>query len=104
MGKFLYYKDKYAEGGTTAIVAVEKSTGEDYADVSVNLIGYGMKPRNENHIFVPSYNFTKETLETFISDLGKKVVREIPIGYGQGIELELKDNWKEICQDYKDLL
>lgn len=101
--EFIYYKDKYAEDGTTAIVAVEKSTGEHYANVSVNLSVYGMKPQSENHIFIPLYKFTKNALDTFISDIGKKVVREVPIGFGQGIELELKDNWKEICIDYKDM-
>lgn len=99
MEKLVYYKGKYQADGTTAIVAVEESTGEEYATVSVNLGEYGMKPQSENHIFIPSYKFSKEALDTFVSDLGKKVVREVPIGFGKGIELELKDNWKEICQD-----
>lgn len=99
MEKLVYYKGKYQADGTTAIIAVEESTGEQYATVSVNLSGYGMKPQSENHIFIPSYNFTKEALDTFILDLGKNVVREVQIGFGKGIELELKDNWKEICQD-----
>ena len=98
MEKLVYYKGQY-QNGTTAIEAVEAATGEPYATVSVNLEGYGMLPKDENHIFVPTYNFSKEFLETLMEDLIKKVVREVPIGYGSGLEVELKDNWKEICQD-----
>lgn len=98
MEKLQYFKGKY-QNGTTAIQAVVAETGEPYATVSVNLEGYGMQPKDENHIFVPTYNFSKEFIGTLMEDLFKNVVRVVPIGFGQGLEVELKDNWKEICQD-----
>ena len=98
MEKLVYYRSQYQDG-TTAIVAVEEATGEDYATVSVNLGGYGMQPQNENCIFIPTYKFSGEALDTFKNDLVKRVIRQVPIGFGEGIEVELKDNWKDICKE-----
>ena len=101
MEKLQYFKGKYCDG-TTAIQACNAETGELYATVSVNLGGYGMKPQNENCIFIPTYKFefSDEFVQKIKDDLVKKVIRKVPIGFGEGIEVELKDNWKEFCEDW----
>lgn len=99
MEKLIYYRSRYEADGSTAIIAVEESTGEQYATVSVCLVDQGDKPQNENCIFIPAYNFSKAALDTFMTDLVKRVIRTIQIGFGTGLEVELKDNWKEICKD-----
>ena len=69
---------------------------ELWCDVSVCLADYGMKPADENCIFVPAYKMNPETLEILERDLFAEVInKEIPIGFGTGWLVKLKDNWKE---------
>lgn len=99
MEKLTFLKTQYADG-TTAIQAVT-ADGEPWATMSINLGGYGMFPQSENHIFVPTYKLDSDTFEAFKSALVKKVVNDnVPIGYASGMEVELVDNWKEICEDF----
>jgi hypothetical protein len=47
-------KGRYADG-STAIVAQDAITGEQEAKVTVNMVAYGQKPRNDNHVFIKDY-------------------------------------------------
>lgn len=95
-----YVRGKYHDG-TTAIKAYDKKDGFPYCSVTVNLGYYGMTPEEKNHVFIPTYKLPEEALETIKRDLVKSVIRTVPIGYGEGIEVELKDNWKEICPEFR---
>lgn len=98
MEKLVFCKGKYADG-TTAIQAVTEE-GEVWATMSVNLGGYGMSPRDENHIFVPTYKLDPDTFEVFKKTLVAEVVNPVvPIGFATGFEVRLVDNWKDLCED-----
>lgn len=92
----LTYKKGYYFDGTTAIMAFEG--GQPYATVSVNLTDYNMKPKDENHIFVPAHNFDETFIATLFEDILEAKVRDIRYGWGRGFEAKLKNNWKEICE------
>ena len=70
--------------------------GEFYAEVSIDLLCYGILP-GPNRIIIPSYKFTKNELATIKRDLVKRVITRINYGpfdaYGELVEL--KDDWKE---------
>ena len=94
MDKFTYGRSTYVADGSTYICAFKD--GELWCDVSVCLADYGMKPSDENCIFVPAYKMNPETLEILERDLFAEVIsKEIPIGFGTGWLVKLKDNWKD---------
>lgn len=90
-----YKRGTYFDG-TTAIMAYED--WQPFANISVNLADYGMKPKDENHIFVPAHNFDETFIATLFEDILEEKVRDIRYGWGTGFEAKLKDNWKEICE------
>lgn len=93
--KMTYKRGTYFDG-TTSIMAFEG--GHPYAKVSVNLTDCNMKPKDENHIFVPAHNFDETFIATLFEDILKEKVRDIRYGWGTDFEAKLKDNWKEICE------
>ena len=95
--KFIYKRSEYVADGSTAIMAYDED-GFPYGDVTVCLVEYGMVPPNENYIFVPKYKITNEFYKVLSRDLFKEVISEIPIGFGKGELVKLKDNWKELCE------
>ena len=99
MEKLTYGRSTYVADGSTYIRALTED-GEPWCDVSVCLADYGMKPTDENCIFVPAYKMDRGTLEVLERDLFDEVLsKEIPIGFGTGWLVKLKDNWKEICPE-----
>ena len=97
MEKLTYGRSIYVADGSTYIGAFTED-GAPWCDVSVCLVDYGMKPADENCIFVPAYKMDPETLEILERDLFAEVLnKEIPIGFGTGWLAKLKDNWKEFC-------
>ena len=96
MDKFTYGRSTYVADGSTYICAFKDD--EHWCDVSVCLADYGMKPADENCIFVPAYKMNPETLEVLERDLFAEVInKEIPIGFGTGWLVKVKDNWKELA-------
>ena len=90
-----YYKGEYGDG-TLAITTWTDEDGylEEYGDVSVNLGAYGMYPE-EGTIFIPTYKVCGKYLDTIMNDIVDEVIREIPIGYGKGIQVRLKPDWEQ---------
>lgn len=94
-----YYRGKYVADKSTAITCTTDD-GEPYATLSICLADYGMTPLSENQIFVPTYKMCDEDYEMFKRDLFKRELMEVQFGYGKGMLVELRDDWKEICHEY----
>ena len=94
----IYQRAKYFADNGTAIMALTDER-EPYAAVSICLADYGVKlPENQiviNHDLMndPVY------LTKIKADLVKKEVMAVSFGFANSIVVELKDNWKEICEE-----
>jgi len=91
-----YRRSRYTADDTTAIMAYED--GVPYCTCSVNLSEYGMYPPEEDYIFVPTYNMFS-FYEKFKNDLVEEEICQVPIGFGFGMLVRLKENWKEIAKE-----
>jgi hypothetical protein len=97
MRKLVYVSSTYVADNSTYIRA-DLEDGDPWCDVSVCLECYGMTPPDENHIYIPVYKMDPDTLETFRNYIIEKIVDDkVPIGFGTGWLVKLKDNWKEIA-------
>lgn len=95
--KLFYKKDEYVVDGTLAISTwfedEEFGYMAPYGDVTVNLSGYGMKPE-EGCIFMPTYKMTEEYALQVLNEIAEEVIGIVPIGYGSGLYVRLKENWE----------
>ena len=92
-----YYRSRYKADGSTAIIC-NTEYGTPYATVSICLVDYDRKPPTEKHIFIPKYKFTDGNYTMFKRDLVKAEVKTVQIGFGEGVLVELRDDWKEFCE------
>ena len=94
----IYQRAKYFADNGTAIMALTDER-EPYATVSICLADYGVKlPENQiviNHDLMNDPVF----LTKIKADLVKKEVMTVSFGFASSIVVELKDNWKEICEE-----
>lgn len=94
----IYQRAKYVEDNGTAITALTDER-EPYAAVSICLADYGVKlPENQiviNHDLMNDPVF----LTKIKPDLIKKEVMAVSFGFANSIVVELKDNWKELCEE-----
>lgn len=94
----IYQRARYNADNGTAIMALTDNR-EPYAHISVCLADYGVSlPENQiviNHVLLNSPDF----MEKIRQDLIKKEVMSINFGFSESIIVELKDNWKEICEE-----
>ena len=72
-----YEVGKYTYGGTC--VRAITNDGEPYATCSVNLVDYGLVPKDDM-IIVPTYQFTEEVNDKIISDLADEVIESFTFG------------------------
>ena len=95
--KLYYTKNRYAVDNTLYIGTWCNDEGffEPYGDVTVNLSAYGMMPKNDSHIFIPTYKMTSDYIEQVLNDIVEEVITEVPIGLGRGLYVRLKENWEE---------
>lgn len=91
-----YYRSKYEEDQSTAIRCVTEE-GEPYGVVSICMAGYGIVPKSENEIVVPKYKFSAEEYQRLKEDLFKREIKPVKVGYGLGVLVELREDWKDIC-------
>lgn len=101
----MYYRvSRYCFDNSTAIRAFN-DMGEPECSVTINLSDYGLKPENDDHIFIPYYKiseYSMELMNQIITDLVGEVKQEVFIGYKHSCKclyVKLKDNWKDICEN-----
>ena len=99
----IYRASHYVCDDTTAIMAFS-DIGEAECSVSINLSDYGIRPENNEHIYIPAYKiepYSKEIFNQIINDLVEEVKQEIFIGYKDSCKclyVKLKENWRELCE------
>ena len=98
------YEASYYENDCTTAIKAYSDQGEPWCTVTVNLSAYGIKPEDNNHVYIPAYKLDESTLNTILSDLVDKVERNIFLGFIQGrtdeckcLYVKLKDGWRERC-------
>ena len=93
----IYYRGKYMADNSTAIQAYTDD-GEPYATCTVCLAEYGMTPPSEDYVFVPTYKLFG-FYEQFKKDLVESEIQPVQIGFGQGLMVKMKPNWKELTEE-----
>ena len=94
--KLIYAKDMYIADESLAIRSYIEEDGwvEPYGDVSICLADYGFKPA-KGHIYMPTYKMTPDYANQIIDDIVEEIVGEVPIGYGTGLYVKLKEDWEK---------
>lgn len=97
-----YRASNYVFDDTTAIMAYS-DIGEPECNVSINLSDYGLRPENNEHIYIPAYKieeYSNDVFNQILSDLVEEIKKEVYIGYNNSCKclyVKLKSNWREIC-------
>ena len=94
----IYLRTKYAADNSTAIKALTDER-EPYATVSVCLAGYGVSLPENQIVIDHNLLYSSEFMEKLKEDLIKKEIMGIDFGFARSLIVELKDNWKEICEE-----
>ena len=97
-----YAYSHYVDGNGIYIEALED--GELYADVTVNLMGYGLKT-GPNEVFIPSSKYPKELIDVVKHDLVKRVILRVNVGPFDAYAdlVELRDDWMDKCVSIESL-
>ena len=93
-----YLRGEYVAGGT-AIRCVDED-GLPYAYCSVCLADYGLIPP-EDEIVVPVYKMMPYDIQTIVKDLAKEELGFVHFGYGTGLRIRLRDDWREFCEEIR---
>ncbi|MBP5432205.1 hypothetical protein [Ruminococcus sp.] len=96
-----YVASTYVCDDTTAIRAYSDS-GECECTVTINLIDYGLRPENNEHVYIPAYKiqeYSQEIFNQILSDLVEEVKDEVFIGHNNSCKclyVKLKENWRDL--------
>lgn len=99
-----YIASTYVCDDTTAI-RVFSDIGECECSATINLSDYGLRPENNEHVYIPAYKiqeYSNEIFNQILSDLVEEVKDEVYIGYNNSCKclyVKLKENWRDLVED-----
>lgn len=97
-----YRASNYVCDDTIAIRAYS-DIGECECSVTINLSDYGLRPENNEHIYIPAYKieeYSEAVMKQIMEDLVEEVKKEVYIGYNNSCKclyVKLKRNWRDLC-------